>query len=207
MRRIAVAALVLTLAGLGAVLNPSKAWACSCAFPAEHPDNVRRADVIFTGTITGDTALGNTRYLRFAVDRVYKGQAFADQQVVTHVSPATCGLEISGPGVFIVQAQLERRDPDHPGAGELRADLCGGTRPGSAPAGLGDGQPPIGPTGPATPTPAATLTTPPGPTVSDPGPPLWRMLAIGFSVGGLLIGALGLAVLLAVVPGRSRRGS
>jgi hypothetical protein len=60
------------------------------------------------------------------VDRVYKGQATSTQVVTTHSSGASCGLEISGPGPFLVFADQEQSG--------LTANLCGGTRAGAAPA-------------------------------------------------------------------------
>ena len=64
------------------------------------------------------------------MDRVYKGAARARQSVVTPRDGATCGLELAGEGPFLVFAQ---RDPDGLAtgtakAGELHANLCGGSR-------------------------------------------------------------------------------
>ena len=40
---------------------------------------VRSAEVIFTGSVVGDRALGDTRTYTFAVDRVYRGQVLTTQ--------------------------------------------------------------------------------------------------------------------------------
>jgi hypothetical protein len=55
--------------------------------------------------------------------------------VTSQASGASCGVEITGPGPFVVFAQEAPTG--------LTADLCGGTRDGSAPAGLGVGQAPL----------------------------------------------------------------
>ena len=135
MRARLLAALLLTLAGLS--VAPAPAYACSCAYDEHDPELVRRAEVIFTGTVVGNRTFGQTRTLTFAVERVYKGEVAATQDVKTHVLGATCGLELAGSGPFLIQGGS---DPDRPGA--LSANLCGGSRAEPAPAGLGGGYPP-----------------------------------------------------------------
>ena len=127
---LALAAVLLALAALWA--TPPPAYACSCATASEE-QQAASADVIFTGTVTADQVdkRTRTRTLRFTVDRVYKGQSTSIQVVTTHSSGASCGLEISGPGPFLVFADQERSG--------LTANLCGGTRAGAAPASLGPG--------------------------------------------------------------------
>jgi hypothetical protein len=132
---LALAAVLLALTALWA--TPPPAYACSCAYPSDDPELVRLAEVIFTGTVAADQVdeRAQTRTLTFTVNRVYKGTATSTQVVTTHSSGATCGLEISGPGPFLVFADQEQSG--------LTANLCGGTRAGSVPAGLGSGQTPI----------------------------------------------------------------
>jgi hypothetical protein len=129
-----LAAVLLALSALWA--TPAPAYACSCA-GASDDQLAANADVIFTGTVTDDQVDEGeqTRTLTFTVDRVFKGQATATQVVTTHASGASCGLEISGPGPFLVFADQEQSG--------LTANLCGGTRAGSAPAGMGAGQAPL----------------------------------------------------------------
>jgi hypothetical protein len=129
-----LAALLLALTALWAI--PAPAYACSCAAVSDN-EHAANAAVIFTGTITDDRVDEGrqTRTLTFAVDRVFKGQATKTQVVATHASGAGCGLEISGPGPFVVFADQEQS--------RLTANLCGGTRPGSAPAAMGTGQAPV----------------------------------------------------------------
>jgi hypothetical protein len=137
MRRVALtlAGVLLALTALWA--TPSPAYACSCAYPPDDPELVGLAEVIFTGTVTADELdeRAQTRTLTFTVDRVYKGTARSTEVVTTHSSGASCGLEISGPGPFLVYADQEQS--------RLTANLCGGTRAGPVPAGLGSGQTPI----------------------------------------------------------------
>jgi hypothetical protein len=138
MRR--VAGLVLT--GLLLIVatwwpSPEHAYACSCRSETD-TQRAESADVIFTGRIAEDQIRGQSRTITFAVDRVYKGEAQTRQAVHTHASGASCGLEISGPGPFVVFANRDgTRAPD------LRANLCGGTREGAPSADLGEGYPPL----------------------------------------------------------------
>ena len=138
MRRLrVVTALVVALFGLtlGVWAAPTLAYACSCAQP-DPAAQANRADVIFTGTVVSDEVRGDTRRLSFAVDRVYKGSAASTQVVETSSSGASCGLEVSGPGPFVVYAQAGGGRP------ELTSGLCDGTTNAPAPAALGEGTPP-----------------------------------------------------------------
>jgi hypothetical protein len=139
MRRVAA----LILAGLLASMatwwaGPERAYACSCAYQRDDPELVRIADVIFIGTVVGDRTLGDTRTYTFAVDRVFKGQAYATQTVTTHTQGPACGLELAGSGPFLVHAYQE---PE--GVESLSANSCGGTREGGPPTTLGEGYPPL----------------------------------------------------------------
>ena len=151
-RRVALAAagLLLGLAAIWAV--PTPAYACSCAQTSDE-GHVSRADVIFTGRIEDDRSDQQTRILTFVVERIYKGSIGTRQVISTSASGASCGLEIGGEGTFLVFAN----HADQPG--QLEANLCGGTRPGGAPAILGEGRPPqpesASPSDPAGPAPPA----------------------------------------------------
>ena len=130
------AALALTgvlLALVAAWLSPAPAYACSCVTDSE-PELARNAEVIFTGTVTEDRAIGDTRTYTFAVDRVYRGHVLTTQTVRTHTQGPACGLDLAGPGPYLVLGYL--RD------GVLLANSCGGTRAGAPPAELGAGNPP-----------------------------------------------------------------
>ena len=171
MRRVALALSAVLLALTAAWAAPPSAYACSCGGSPE-AELVQRADVIFTGTVVADETnqRRQRRTLTVAVDRVYKGEATATQMVSTHASGASCGLEITGPGPFLIFA-----DREGPG---LTADLCGGTRAGAAPASLGPGQAPVAdPAGPP----------------EDPRRGRWLPL-VGFLVAAAGAGVVGLSL-------------
>ena len=105
---------------------------------------------------------GQTRWITFAVDRVYKGQAAAVQDVATRVQPASCGLSIKGSRSFIVFAGRDRS------GGTLTASSCGGTRAGPAPASIGEG-----------------WVAQAGEARRPPGPPAWIALALVLATGGV----------------------
>ncbi len=159
----------LLLAAATLILAPAPAYACSCIGRSTE-QLIEDADVIFGGRLDEDTKSGQVRTLTFSVDLVYKGSADADQVVSTSTSTASCGLGISGPGPFVIFAN-ESAD------GVLRANLCGGTRAGPAPAGLGSGTPPAG----ASPTAAPTA----GPSATpEPQPPGINRLGLGLVILG-----------------------
>ncbi|SDS70462.1 hypothetical protein SAMN04488543_2231 [Friedmanniella luteola] len=133
--RLRAGLLALLLAVLGAAVLASPASACSCVRPADDPALFEQAAVVFVGTVVDDRRRGSTRTLTFAVERVFKGAATSQQQVRTHVEPATCGLGLEGAGPFLVQAGDTGRG--------LVADACGGTRPTARAAGAGGGHPPL----------------------------------------------------------------
>jgi hypothetical protein len=125
--------------GVVALGNGQSAAACECAvFPDDQ--RIANADAIFTGrlidVITPSEMEDPARFV-FAVDGVFKGDVFAQQSIVTASSDASCGLDISGPGPFVVFARAE--------SDELYSDSCSGTGPlasGVLPANFGVGSPP-----------------------------------------------------------------
>jgi hypothetical protein len=125
-----VAAVVPSLAFLLGDVAP--AHACSCSgFTDEEAFEL--ADVVFTGTVASVTDPGSgssaaPRVFTFAVDAVQKGEAAPRQVVRSEQSGASCGLEISGAGPFVVFATAAHHEMEL-GRGELYAGLCGGTRP------------------------------------------------------------------------------
>jgi hypothetical protein len=84
--------------------------------------------------------LGAQRELTFKVDQVYKGEAYAEQLVVSSSSDGK--LDITGTGPFLVLARYGSSRTDGPAA-KLTSDSCSGTRAGPAPAVLGTGRPPV----------------------------------------------------------------
>lgn len=150
--RIATVLVLITVGWVGVVIGAAPAGACSCGMAS---DGAAFADsvAVFTGTLTerrdqarsGGRSSANPVRLVFAVDRVYKGSAFAEQSVVNAASGSSCGLEVTGSGPFLV---FTHDDPMLEGVvdGELATGLCSSTRNVTAdqpvPASFGSGAPP-----------------------------------------------------------------
>ena len=119
------------------------AAACSCAVMSE-AKKAAYADAIFVGTLI-DRRIGqpsgaatistHMAVWTFEVSRVYKGTVSRRQEIATAMSGASCGLELSGPGPFLVFA----RRPNDPVAkswwgdrqldpGQYVSHLCLGSR-------------------------------------------------------------------------------
>lgn len=189
---LATAALVLS----GWVLA-SPARACSCA-GLSIPEQFERADAVFTGQLISREVRGggsstDAAVHLFSVDTVFKGTAHARQGVVSAASGASCGLELSGDGPFLVFADRpgEQRDD------ALTAGLCDGTAPVTPDLltevrALGAAAAPADPADPADPLPGSAGTEPPPEQLS--------------LVGVLVAAVAGLVVLLtALLVRRSRR--
>jgi hypothetical protein len=77
----------LLLATLGVWLDAKPAAACDCAAPLPPEQALRRADVVFRGTLLSSADVGRggdaRTDLRFRVDAVYKGTAYREQVVAT----------------------------------------------------------------------------------------------------------------------------
>ncbi len=113
-------------------MRPDPPAAASCAGLTE-PELYELADVVFTGSIADDETAGDRRRIVFDVERVYKGQASSRQVVVTAAARGLYGIDgVAGSGSFLVLGRY--------GGGTVVADLCGGSRPGPAPAGFGPGR-------------------------------------------------------------------
>ncbi|GAA0605089.1 hypothetical protein GCM10009547_03770 [Sporichthya brevicatena] len=108
--------------GLAAAAVPTlgvgTAHACSCA-PSTDAEAFARASAVFTGTLVSrDLPNGGNRTQSsidpaihtFAVDRVYKGTITDPQRVVSYAEGASCGLELRGPGPFVVFAGRSTSD-------------------------------------------------------------------------------------------------
>jgi hypothetical protein len=91
--------------------------------------------VVFSGelvevrTPSGDSfsSMDPERFV-FEVDVVYKGDALARQSVVTPREGASCGLELTGRGPFLVFASAEPTFELDGEDGELFSNLCTGSR-------------------------------------------------------------------------------
>ena len=137
-----LAALLLAL--LGAWVSPTAASACDCA-GISPLRALRQADVVFRGVVTATDDVGRgadaRTDVRFRVDTVWKGTAFADQVVATPQDPAGCGLEPAPGSTWVVFARsgVEGRGDD--AVARLVTTLCSGNlATGTAPPALGPGQ-------------------------------------------------------------------
>jgi hypothetical protein len=200
-RRLVGAALTVPVLIGGLMLVTARpAAACSCAVMSE-ARKAAYADAIFVGTLidrrigepTGAvTSSTHMAVWTFEVSRAYKGTVSKRQEIATAMSGASCGLELSGPGPFLVFARRpndavakswwgdRQLDP-----GQYVSDLCLGSRA------LSDGrEPTVGGPPPSSPAPAPS----PAP-ASSPAP-------AGFAIGvgalaAVVAAALGLAALRA----------
>ncbi len=132
-RAVLVSALSVTLVP---VLGANPAFACSCA---QAPDNehFERADVVFKGTIrttTPPTAEQQQRggsaapvTYEFLPTRAYKGTVTSPVLVSSASSGASCGVEMSGEGPFLVFARKVEKNTVRTSDAGLQASLCGGT--------------------------------------------------------------------------------
>jgi len=121
--------------GAFALGTPQRAAACDCAAFTD-TEAYEFHDVVFTGTLVeintpaGDIVVSTDpeRFV-FDVDQVFKGEAQTRQSVVTAREGASCGLEISGPGPFVVFARLDDDGITRNAVeGEVYSNSCSGTR-------------------------------------------------------------------------------
>lgn len=137
-----------SLAVTWAVVAAPVAGACTCvAFTDSQA--FTEATAVFTGTVAEEhrrESAGTVR-LVFAVDRVFQGNVYEHQSVVTSAHGSSCGLELDGPGPFLVFAYGAAGLPqEEPVEGELTSGLCSGSRPladGAVPVSFGPGDDPI----------------------------------------------------------------
>jgi hypothetical protein len=131
----------LLLAGL-LVITLVTGWdappaaACSCASVSDE-DALRSADAVFTGEVLsapspstfGAWSSTDPGVWTFAVDLVYKGTVAPQQDVVSAISGASCGLELPAEGPVLVFARTDPWPSEQSVDGAtLYADLCGGSR-------------------------------------------------------------------------------
>jgi hypothetical protein len=130
-RRGTVTLLLAVLFAAAGLFLASPAQACSCA-EATTAQHVADADVVFTGTLLSrevdhpdwpEMSSGDPALHVFAVDVVYKGEAHEEQGVVSAAESASCGLDLSGDGPFVVFGTSDPSLAD----GQYRAGLCNGT--------------------------------------------------------------------------------
>jgi hypothetical protein len=197
MKRAILVLLACSATSVGfAVASGQPVSACSCEVFTEQ-EAFDRADAVFTGELVevvtppGDTdSSPDVERFVFDVDVVYKGEAVDPQTIVTARDGATCGLEVHGPGPFLVYATLTDSIVTGAADDELYSNLCSGTRAvadAAVPAGFGAGQPPSAPAPSGSP--SATDT-------SDKG---WIVVAV--------VGVVGAALVAGVIALTARRRS
>jgi hypothetical protein len=139
-RKLSVVLLTLATVGAGVVLGATRpaAAACSCtAFTDEQA--LARADAAFIGTVT-DFVGPDTQHVysssdpvmwTFVVERVFKGDIGATQEVVSVIGSEACGLGLDQNQRYLVFARIEGGGPfePEPAPGQLAANQCEGTRP------------------------------------------------------------------------------
>ncbi len=190
-RTVATLLLSCLFTALGLVVA-APASACSCTGGTTQ-DFFDRADAVFTARLVSRegprgvlTSSADAALYVFAVDAVYKGSAQASQEVLSPDSGASCGLELTGEGSFVVfatrSADLGGTPFATPAAHQYAALLCGGS-------------------GPATPEVEAelqALATPEPPSGSPPGPadpvdiPSGRYDPLLLAASVVALGAVGL---------------
>jgi hypothetical protein len=208
-RRLVGAALTVPVLIGGLLLVTARpAAACSCAVMSE-AKKAAYADAIFVGTLidrrigepTGAvTSSTDMAVWTFEVSRVYKGTVSERQEIATAMSGASCGLELSGPGPFLVFARRpgdavakswwgdRQLDP-----GQYVSHLCLGSRA------LSDGgEPTIGGLPPSSPAPVPSPAPAPPPSPAPASSPAPAGVAIGVgALAAVVAAALGLAALKA----------
>ena len=130
-RRALVTVLLGGLLLAAGLLVASPASACSCA-GGTTADYFEHADAVFTGSLFSRDAdhpdwpmmsSDDPALYVFTAHVVFKGEVHEAQAVVSADSGASCGLELSGKGPFVIFAN---RDPELP-EGQYRAGLCDGS--------------------------------------------------------------------------------
>jgi hypothetical protein len=142
--RVVLAALAAMLACAAALINPTPAWACSCA-PITTRQALDGADAVFKGTVTERDRVGRGEdarvELRFDVSRVFKGTVYAEQVVATPPDSAGCGIEGAVGSTWVIFATQSVEGTDDRMVTRLTTGLCSGNLPGTTvPSLLGRGQ-------------------------------------------------------------------
>lgn len=196
-RAVLVSALTVTLVP---VLGASPAFACKCVVSSDR-QNYDRADVVFKaklGKVTPRTreedqvsGSSGSRVFEFVPGRADKGKVTTPQRVSTPLSSATCGVQLSGQGPFVVYAykrSADDRQQDGRSAPKLAISSCRGTREIGPKEKLpfGPGRPVKATATDQAPSPASPVTTPPpAPVVLRSQAAMPTQIAIPM-VGGIL---------------------
>lgn len=186
LRALIAGVFVLIAVGAVSVGSAPPAGACSCASPTD-AEALAQADAAFTGSLVDEVAdtegavfsSSDPERFVFEVETVFKGEVTSRQTVITPRGGESCGLEISGPGPYLVFAFDDSELTSGADAGELYSHLCSGTRA------LAEGDVPINftsaPPASANDTPSDSLPGPESATAveGDEGTMPWVLLAAG----------------------------
>lgn len=139
--------LAVVLGCAGVALHPQRAAACSCR-GISAAKALRQADVAFAGRVVALDRIDRPRPgrtdIRFQVDRVYKGTAYAEQLVASTPNSDSCGLAPEVGSRWVIFATLGVEGEGDDAVNRLRSGLCSGNVPGgSVPTALGQGRPPL----------------------------------------------------------------
>ena len=137
-RTLATLLLACSITSLG-LLTATQAAACSCATQTTQ-QYFERADAVFTASLVSReeprgqvVSSADPAVHVFAVQTVFKGTALESQEVLSPVSGATCGLELSGTGPFVVFASRSMDLGGTPSTAlaehQYASLLCDGTGP------------------------------------------------------------------------------
>jgi hypothetical protein len=129
--RAAVAAIALAIP-VAALVNPSPAYACSCADVSTR-QSLRDADAVFRGEVTAKDRVGRggdaRTDLRFTVDAVYKGTVYRDQVVASPRGSAGCGLDPAIGTTWIIFATDNIQGSGNDAVERLVTSSCSGDLP------------------------------------------------------------------------------
>jgi hypothetical protein len=117
------------------LVTAGPAAACSCGQQSQ-AQAAAQADAVFVGRLVDRVdppqrpmmSSSDPATLTFDVSRVYKGTVTARQEIVTAMSGASCGLELTGEGPFVVFGQRLSYERYQLEPGQYAANLCGGSR-------------------------------------------------------------------------------
>ena len=145
--RLVVLLAVVLLGTCAAIVDTTKAFACSCAGISTNRA-LREADAVFRGTVVSKEVVGRgdaaRTDIRFAVDRVYKGAVFSEQIVASKHDEDACGLDPNVGSTWVIFAIEGIEGEGDRAVNRLITTLCSGNLPtGIAPAVLGNPRPPL----------------------------------------------------------------
>lgn len=130
--RLVVLLAAVLLGTCAAIVDTTKAFACSCAGISTNRA-LREADAVFRGTVVskevvgrGDTARTD---IRFAVDRVYKGAVFREQIVASRHDEDACGLDPDVGSTWVIFAIEGIEGQGDRAVNRLITTLCSGNLP------------------------------------------------------------------------------